>query len=158
MPIAATPLLNVANVKRSMAFYRCLGFGVVAQTIDDFSDEPVWTMLESLPETENETETQPKSHADTSLREPVRLMLAVHGGVSHEERQMRPSFSGMVWFLECDDVGALYDVLVAQGYAPEPVVTLEEDGKGQDRGQFFVRDPDGYEIAITGPDRRGLTP
>lgn len=140
---AATPLLNVANVKRGMAFYRCLGFGVVAQTIDDSSDEPVWAMLESVP--------TDAAAADGVQREPVRLMLAAHGGVSHEERKMRPSFSGMVWFLECEDVGALYDALAGQGYGPEPIMMLE-DGMGQ----FFVRDPDGYEIAITGPDRRDL--
>jgi predicted enzyme related to lactoylglutathione lyase len=70
-------------------------------------------------------------------------MLAAHGGVSHEERKMRPSFAGMVWYLECDDVPALYDSLNKAGYSPEPVDTLEDGAV-----QFFVRDPDGYEICV----------
>jgi hypothetical protein len=51
----------------------------------------------------------------------------------------------MVWYLECDDVPALFAQLGDAGYAPEPIETLENGSL-----QFFVRDPDGYELAVTG--------
>ncbi|PKR55992.1 VOC family protein [Thalassospira marina] len=145
MPLAATPLLSVANLNQSIAFYHCLGFRVVAQTIDETSEEPVWAMLESASEKTGDND----GNAQPETPEPVRLMLAAHGGVSHEERKMRPSFSGMVWFLECDDVRTLYDALAGQGYGPEPIMAI-----GDAKGQFFVRDPDGYEIAVSGQDNQ----
>ncbi|WP_339780004.1 VOC family protein [uncultured Thalassospira sp.] len=133
---AATPLLSVANIDQSIAFYRCLGFVVVARTLDEASREVMWVMLAS--------DARDVPSAKTG-REPIRLMLAAHGGVSHEERKMRPSFAGMVWYLECDDVPALFAGLGDAGYAPEPIETLENGSL-----QFFVRDPDGYELAVTG--------
>ena len=130
MITAATPLLNVAEINRSIGFYRFLGFEVVVRTLSDLDDEPVWAMLQA-------------GDGDSKIR----LMLAVHGGVSHEERRMRPSFAGLVWYLECDDVAGMFDALNDAGFKPEPVTELE-DGTHQ----FFVRDPDGYEIAVTGPN------
>ncbi|OSQ39762.1 VOC family protein [Thalassospira mesophila] len=128
---AATPLLCVANIEQSTGFYQCFGFALVARTRDDARGEIVWAMLAN-------SEAKPG-------RDPIRLMLAAHGGVSHEERKMRPSFSAMVWYLECDDVPALFARLGNGGYAPEPIEMLEDGSL-----QFFVRDPDGYEIAVTG--------
>ncbi|SOB95227.1 VOC family protein [Thalassospira xiamenensis] len=127
---AATPLLNVAEINRSIDFYRLLGFEVVARTLSDLDEQPVWAMLEA-------------GDGDTRIR----LMLAAHGGVSHEERRMRPSFAGLVWYLECNDVDGMFDTINDAGFKPEPVTELE-DGTHQ----FFVRDPDGYEIAVTEPN------
>lgn len=130
MITAATPLLNVAEIHRSIDFYRLLGFEVVARTLSDLDEQPVWAMLEA-------------GGGDTRIR----LMLAAHGGVSHEERRMRPSFAGLVWYLECNDVDGMFDTINDAGFKPEPVTELE-DGTHQ----FFVRDPDGYEIAVTEPN------
>tara|TARA_R110000868_G_scaffold165328_6_gene398575 strand:+ start:157840 stop:158301 length:462 start_codon:yes stop_codon:yes gene_type:complete len=136
MPVAAaTPLLNVAEINRSIGFYQMLGFVVVARTISDFDDQPIWAMLEAG---DGEGE-------DNGNGNKIRLMLAANGGVSHEERRMRPSFAGLVWYLECNDVQGVFDALQDGGFKPEPVTDLD-DGTHQ----FFVRDPDGYEIAITG--------
>ncbi|MEQ5775111.1 VOC family protein [Thalassospira sp. NFXS8] len=144
---AATPLLSVANIDQSIDFYHCLGFAVMARTVDEFGKEPVWAMLGVKPACKAAGDNGDAANAcnrpddmDTGV---IRLMLAAHGGVSHEERKMRPSFAGMVWYLECDDVPALYDRLNKAGYSPEPVDALENGAV-----QFFVRDPDGYEIAI----------
>jgi catechol 2,3-dioxygenase-like lactoylglutathione lyase family enzyme len=130
-----TPLLNVAEINRSLAFYQRLGFVVVARTLSDIDDEIIWAMLCSE-----------GGSADQEAPSPVRLMLAAHGGVSHEERRMRPPFSGMVLYLECDDLTSLFEDLQAEGFKPEPVETLSDGAR-----QFFVRDPDGYEIALGCP-------
>ncbi|MFH1805414.1 MAG: VOC family protein [Pseudomonadota bacterium] len=133
MPITATtPLLNVAEINRSAAFYRLLGFDIVARTLSEQGGEAVWVMMQA--ETPDDQD------------HPVRLMLAAHGGVSHEERRMRPPFAGLVLYLECDDAPGLFQKLYDGGYKPEPVVELEDGGL-----QFFVRDPDGYEVALTSP-------
>lgn len=130
-----TPLLNVAEIDRSLVFYQKLGFDVVARTLSDLNDEIIWAMLCS---------ERGRTGEDGCL--PVRLMLAAYGSVSHEERQMRPGFSGMVLYLECKDIIPVFDDLQAGGFKPEPINTLPGGAR-----HFFVRDPDGYEIAVTEP-------
>jgi catechol 2,3-dioxygenase-like lactoylglutathione lyase family enzyme len=117
------PLLNVADIDASLAFWRGLiGFEVTQLFAPE--GKPMFANLKSG---------------------EVQLMLNARGGDAGA-RQARPHYTEAVIYLGVDDVHALVRRLRAEGFdAPDP----ERQIYGVD--EICVRDPDGYEIAFTSP-------
>ena len=124
MPKQLVPLLNVADVARSLAFYtERLGF-TLAQSYED-EGTPIWAALEF-------------GEASLMLNRPDHALC--------DGREARPSYGDVVLYLTVDDAAALHESLRAAGLEPGPL-TREDYGMLE----FLVRDPDGYEIAIGTP-------
>jgi uncharacterized glyoxalase superfamily protein PhnB len=118
------PLLNVADVEDSMAFYcEMLGFEVIDQAEAD--GVAIWAHLAA---------------GESSL------MLNRPDEIDSEPRMERPSYSDVVLYLMVDDAPALYLELESRGVALGPL-------ERQDYGlhEFQLRDPDGYEVAVGSP-------
>ena len=115
-----TPLLNVADVAASVAFYRRLGL----EPAERFEDDGVliWAML--------------KSGASG-------LMLNRQDRIHAASRRARPHYGDAVFYIEVPSAATMHAALVADGIAATPV---ERQTYGLD--EFYVRDPDGYELAI----------
>lgn len=120
-----TPLLNVEDLPRSLAFYRDqLGFEVEREFAHE--GELVWAQVRSGP-------------ALIMLnRSPAR--------VARGRRTDAESYDDAILFLGVADAPALREALVAKGLDPGPV-------RREDYGvhEFALRDPDGYELAFTSP-------
>jgi catechol 2,3-dioxygenase-like lactoylglutathione lyase family enzyme len=119
------PLLNVSDVAASCAFYHdALGFRVESDWRD--AGRVRWARI-----------------ACGSLQ----LMINEQGQQS-AARHARPGHGDVVLYLETEDADVLHRFLEEKGLAPGPV---REESYGV--RQFELRDPDGYELAITGPPR-----
>jgi uncharacterized glyoxalase superfamily protein PhnB len=119
------PLLNVEDVERSAQFYReLLGFEIT----NDWKDagRTKWAMLTS---------------------QGVRLMLneAEHR-TDGATRRARPDHADVVLYVTVESADDLHRTLLAGGHAPSEVRT-----ESYGLRQFELRDPDGYELAITSP-------
>jgi glyoxylase I family protein len=121
--VTCKPLLNVADIEASLAFWRDLiGFEVATR----FEAEGR-LMFANLRSGE------------------VELMLNGRGG-DPEPRRQRPHYTEAVLYLGVPSVHDLVRGLRAKGFdAPEP----EAQEYGLD--EVTLRDPDGYEIAFTSP-------
>ncbi len=120
---SCTPLLNVADVEASLAFWDGLiGFDVIHRYEPDGK-----LMFASLQAGE------------------VTLMLNGRGG-DPAARQARPHYTEAVLSFSVESVHALVAELRAKGFdAPDPAA----ESYGLD--EIIIRDPDGYEIAFTSP-------
>jgi catechol 2,3-dioxygenase-like lactoylglutathione lyase family enzyme len=120
---SCTPLLNVADVEASLAFWDGLiGFDVIHRYEPDGK-----LMFASLQTGE------------------VTLMLNGRGG-DPAARQARPHYTEAVLSFGVESVHALVAELRAKGFdAPDPAA----ESYGLD--EIIIRDPDGYEIAFTSP-------
>ena len=120
---SCAPLLNVADVEASLAFWQGLvGFEVT------FRYEPDGKLMYA-----------------TLQSGEVRLMLNGRGGDA-AARRARPHYTEAVLYFGVPSVHQLVRDLRAKGFdAPEP--TAETYGLDE----VVVRDPDGYEIAFTSP-------
>lgn len=116
-----TPLLNVEDTPRAIAFYcGLLGFEVEIAWPEEGPSE--WAML---------------------VRGPMRLMLnAPDEGSDSRARQSRPSYADALLYFDTDDVAAVHARLSAAGVA---VASITEQMYGR---ELRVRDPDGYELAF----------
>ena len=123
---AITVLLNVESVERSAAFYRD-AFGL--DVVDSWTDQGRvrWARLE---------------------RKGIDLMLNEHGEES-PARRSRPGHHDVVLYVSVSDAETLHRRLAASGYAPG---AIHDESYGV--RQFSLRDPDGYELAITSPIAR----
>jgi len=123
-PVDLVPLLNVSSVERAIAFYEELGFEV---------DQKM--------ETEGATTWANLRHAGGGG-----LMLNAKDIISPEERQSRPHYADTVFYLTFPSAREMHGRLKSRGVEVTDVVKqpygIEE---------FYVRDPDGYEIAIGSP-------
>lgn len=120
------PLLNVADVPRSVAFYRdALGFEV-ARSFEQ-GGRMVWARLTCG---------------------VVELMLNQHGELSDARRRREP-YRDVVLYLSVDSADDVHKRLAARGFAPGK---LNDEDYGV--REFQLRDPDGYEIAVTSPLKR----
>jgi uncharacterized glyoxalase superfamily protein PhnB len=120
---SCTPLLNVADCERSLAFYRdVLGFEV-ASTWDE-GGQIAWAELRSG---------------------PVRLMLNGRGG-DPAHRFARPAYRDAVICLGVDSVHALCAELRRHGFEP-PEPEAQEYGLDE----IVIRDPDGYDLSLSSP-------
>ncbi len=117
------PLLNVADVASSIAFYSgALGFAV-----------------------ENKFENEGRIGWARVSREGLALMLNEHGEES-EARRARQGHRDVVLYVSVDNADELHAHLLIKGLAPGD---LNDEAYGV--RQFALRDPDGYELAITSP-------
>lgn len=118
-----TPLLNVQDVTRSLAFWRdLLGFEVVGSY--DWEGGLAWARLQ---------------------RRQVQVMLNGRGG-DPGHRLARERYTDAVLCFAVDDVHALVRDLRAKGLQVE-------DPEAQEYGldEIVVRDPDGYDLAFSSP-------
>lgn len=116
-----TPLLNVANVARSLAWYGQLGFEEMQRFESDGA--LVWALAGNGPH---------------------RLMLNRSDRIAAAERRARPHYGDVVLYLAVASAHAAHGRLEAAGLAPGPVRRMPYQVD-----EFALRDPDGYEIAVT---------
>lgn len=120
---SVVPLLNVEDVARSIDFYRdALGFQVESSFED--AGRVAWARVRC---------------ADAEL------MLNAHGELSRE-RRAREGYRDVVLYLSVDSAEELHARLVGKGLAPGEI---RDEAYGV--REFALRDPDGYELAITSP-------
>ena len=116
---ALVPMARVESVERSVAFYAQLGFKVTSSFASPGVDFLNWAWLES-------------GKADLMI---TRHHLALTG-------EPRPT---VLFYAYCENVAKMHAALVAQGVACGPIVERFYAPKGE----FEVRDPDGYAILVT---------
>lgn len=118
------PLLNVRDVGASVAFYRDrLGFALVEDA--ELEGQVIWAALHSG---------------------RAKLMLNQAPEAPNGERAARPSYSDLVLYLYVEDAQQAHAELSAAGVE---VGELEQEEYGL--LEFYLRDPDGYEIGIGSP-------
>lgn len=91
-----TPMVSVADVTRSIAFYAHLGFAVANTFTPDGASEPTWAWLTS---------------GD------------VHLMVTQACDPVVPAQQAVLFYLYVDDIAATHDELVAVGLQPGPIET-----------------------------------
>lgn len=116
-----TPLLNVADVATSLTWYRHLGFQEMRRFESDGA--LVWALAGNGPH---------------------HLMLNQSDRIAATERRARPHYGDVVLYVAVESAADAHAVLTAAGFAPGPV---ERQAYGVD--EFVLRDPDGYEVAVT---------
>jgi catechol 2,3-dioxygenase-like lactoylglutathione lyase family enzyme len=127
-PRELSPLLNVADMKASLAFY-VDGLGFELREEYELEDETLWVALQS---------------GDAKLmlnRTPAGDATAIA-----KKRLAEPSYSGLVLYLYVDSAREAHAELDAAGLNPTEV---EQEEYGLE--EFYLRDPDGYEIGIGSP-------
>jgi catechol 2,3-dioxygenase-like lactoylglutathione lyase family enzyme len=114
-----TPMLHVAQVERSIRFYRLLGFELV-----DIEGEkgcpPGWARM---------------STADGS---------AIMFLLGEDEHAVKPEEQGIMLVLYTPELPALREQLVAAGERP----TTIERPPWMPSGHMMIRDPDGYAVGV----------
>lgn len=123
-PTDLVPLLNVASVSVAIAFYEELGFEVDRKM--EAEGTLTWANLH---------------HAGGGG-----LMLNARSTVTSEERSRRPHYADTVFYLTFPSAREMHGRLKSRGVE---VTEVEEQPYGLE--EFYVRDPDGYEIAIASP-------
>ena len=115
----STPMLHVAEVERSIRFYRRLGFELV--DVEGGDGCPLaWARM---------------STADGSA---IMLLLGEQG---HE---VRPQLQGVMLVLYTAELQALREQLVSAGERPTEI----ERPPWMPSGTIMLRDPDGYSVGI----------
>jgi|SRR5262245_43061239 len=115
----STPMLHVAEVERSIRFYRLLGFLLI--DVEGENGCPLgWARL---------------STADGSA---IMLLRA------EEEHAVKPEQQGIMLVLYTAELPALREQLVAAGERPTEI----ERPPWMPSGHILVRDPDGYAVGI----------
>jgi catechol 2,3-dioxygenase-like lactoylglutathione lyase family enzyme len=123
-PTDLVPLLNVADVQRSIDFYEELGFELEQKV--DGDGGLVWANMR---------------HAGGGG-----LMLNAKDLISEGERGTRPHYSDVVFYLTYPSAAEMHGRLKSRGV---DVTEVEKQPYGIE--EFYVRDPDGYEVAIGSP-------
>ena len=120
-----TPLLNVEDTPRAIAFYRdLLGFEVEMAWPEEGPSE--WAML---------------------VRDDMRLMInspddGQDARWGSQARRNRPSYADALLYFGTPDVAAVHARLSAAGVPVDPI-TEQMYGR-----ELRLRDPDGYELAF----------
>ena len=119
-----TVLLNVEDVSAAIAFYgELFGFEVVQKFEENNSIR--WASLS---------------------KDQTQLMLNEHGERSNDRRRLSDSHLDVVLYIGVTDLDEIWRRVDQKGYSPSQI-EIEDYGLRQ----FGFRDPDGYEIAVTGP-------
>src|SRR5215208_3682816 len=113
------PMLSVADVERSIAFYRHLGFEVGNTFAPDGATKPSWAWLQSG---------------------DAQLMLA-----AASEPNVVTGKHAVLFYVYTDDVAAARASLVEAGLNPGAIATPFY----APRGEFEIVDPDGYVVMVT---------
>lgn len=120
---AFVPMLHVASVPRAAAFYAAFDFAMGNSHYEPgCGEDPVWAWLES------------PGGATLML---VQADAPVDGSVQ-----------GVVFYLYCEDVEAMHARARAAGLDPGPI----HRPFYMPRGEFRVRDPDGYVVMVAHDD------
>ncbi len=114
----STPMLHVAEVERSIRFYRRIGFDLVDVEGDDGCLG--WARMST-----------PDGSAIMLLR-------------AEEEHAVKPELQGIMLALYTSQLLALREQLVAAGEKPTEI----ERPPWMPSGHIMVRDPDGYAVGI----------
>ncbi|HEV2106150.1 MAG TPA: VOC family protein [Candidatus Eisenbacteria bacterium] len=115
----STPLLHVADVGRSIRFYRQLGFELV--DVEGEAGGPAgWARLHT---------------ADGSA------IMLLRGEAEHP---VQPELQGIMLVLYTPELPALHAALVSAGEKPTPVA----HPAWMPSGTFMLRDPDGYGVGV----------
>lgn len=115
----STPMLHVADVERSIRFYRRLGFELVDVGGEDGG--PIgWARMNT---------------ADGSA------VMFLRGEAEHP---VKPELQGIMLVLYTPDLPVLREQLVTAGETP----TAIERPPWMPSGHIFLRDPDGYAVGI----------
>lgn len=123
-PTDLVPLLNVADVGTSIEFYEELGFEVEQKVEEEGA--VIWANLR---------------HEGGGA-----LMLNAKDIISPSDRAKRPHYSDAVFYLTYPSAREMHGRLSGRGME---VTEVEKQPYGVE--EFYVRDPDGYEIAIGSP-------
>jgi uncharacterized glyoxalase superfamily protein PhnB len=123
-PTNLVPLLNVANVGASIEFYEELGFEVKQKI--EAEGALIWADL---------------AHAGGGT-----LMLNAKDIIAPKDRAARPHYSDTVFYLTYPSAREMHGRLSSRGM---DVTDVQKQPYGIE--EFYVRDPDGYEIAIGSP-------
>ena len=111
-------MVLVAEVERSIAFYKNLGFEVGNTFTPEGATKPTWAWL----------------HCGGA-----QLMLAA------ADEEIVPKQQRVLFYLYTDDVGAVQASLAEVGLKPGGISTPFY----APRGEFELKDPDGYTLMIT---------
>ena len=115
----SAPMLHVAEVERSIRFYRLLGFELVDVEAED-GCPLAWARM---------------STADGSA---IMLLLGEEG------HTVKPELQGIMLVLYIAELPALREQLVAAGERPTEI----ERPPWMPSGHIMLRDPDGYSVGI----------
>jgi len=117
------PLLDVTDIKRSVAFYRDqLAFAVVADDAEP-GGQMGWCRL---------------------VRGGASLML--QGPAEENDVPVKPRGRGVCFYFVCDDADAMYKELSSRGMQLKKPKVAYYGMK-----QLYLSDPDGYEICFESP-------
>ena len=125
-----TPLIQVFDMPRSLAFYRdVLGFKVVSDSGDGDSSSWIWLQLDGLNLMLND-QYEPGSVPPAPPADRVKW------------------HSDTCIYLSCPDVDAAYEYLVSKGVDLDPPKVAPYGMK-----QLYVNDPDNYGICFQWPQK-----
>lgn len=123
-----TPLIQVFNMRRSLAFYRdVLGFEVVSDSGNCDDSSWVWVRLNGFDLMLND-QYEPGSEPDAPPPERVRW---------HDDTCL---------YLGCKDLDAAVEYLRSRGVPVEPPKTAPYGMR-----QLYLKDPDNYSICLQWP-------
>jgi len=115
-------------MQASLAFY-VDGLGFELREEYELEGETLWVALQS---------------GDAKIM--LNRATAEDGAAISKRRRAAPSYSGLVLYLYVDDARAAHAELSAAGLDPGEV---EQEEYGLE--EFYLRDPDGYEIGVGSP-------
>jgi catechol 2,3-dioxygenase-like lactoylglutathione lyase family enzyme len=119
---AVVPMLHVADVERSAAFYRLLGFAIGNR--EPRTGRPHWAWL--------------YAPGAADWKRGPNLM------VTRSDRPIDAGAQDVLFYLYADDLRALRDSLLASGVEAGAI----DHPEYLPEGEFRVRDPDGYVLMI----------
>ncbi len=123
-PTICTPLLNVRDGEKSIAFYKeALGFSVISEFADE--DDMHWATLENG---------------------SMKLMINQRQKSASPGRIERETFQGVVFYFEVESVHRFHQDMRARGF-----LVSEPDAMPYGVDECYLRDPDGYELAFISP-------
>jgi glyoxylase I family protein len=123
-----TPLIQVFNIRRSLAFYReVMGFEVVCDSGDGDDSSWVWIRRNGFDLMLND-QYEPGSEPDSPPSERVRW---------HEDTCL---------YLGCRELDAAHEHLQSNGVPAEPPITAPYGMR-----QLYFKDPDNYSICLQWP-------
>jgi catechol 2,3-dioxygenase-like lactoylglutathione lyase family enzyme len=112
------PLARVRSVAASIEFYRLLGFEVGNTFAEADAPEPSWAYLVSG---------------------------GAHLMLGRADEPVASNARSVLFYVYCDDVGAMREGLLARGVAAGPIRTPFY----APAGEFRIEDPDGYVVMVT---------
>ncbi|GAC1652884.1 MAG: hypothetical protein NVS9B15_13470 [Acidobacteriaceae bacterium] len=124
----SVPILHVADMERTVAFYKLLGF-TLNHILRDDDGQAFWADM--------------SCHAD-SVQQPTRENANANLMFARASEPIDPAVQAVLLYLYSHDLRALREHLIAQGITASPI----EPRFYMDFGEFRIEDPDRYVILI----------